>query len=218
MEVSMIRQALILLYSIIIGASLGIVYDIIRIQRVMIGVRYGHKTVKMLVNINLPLIGARSVKPSAIKEKIKAIMRFLRTIIIFVQDIFFFIFAGLCVTVFVYHANYGQIRWFALFGLVLGFFIYYNTVGRAVMMFSEFIVFLIGALFSYIWHFIYVPVSFISRHTCRLFNRAFKFLIGAITALVLNIRAAVWSEGAFQRVLGNAKNGFLGDVDLKRSV
>lgn len=214
MEVSMIRQALILVYSLIIGAALGAVYDTIRIQRVMLGVKYGHKSVKMLGEVKLPLIGVRKSSSSKAVKKIKAVMRLLRNIIILFQDIFFFIFAGLVVTVFVYHANFGQIRWFALFGLVLGFFVYYNTVGRIIMLCSEFIAFFIRALLSYLWYFIYVPVKFIAGIIKKLFIWISGVIRVAFTGCIRYIRVSLWSQKSIHNALDCAKNGFLGDAGV----
>ena len=214
MEVSMVRQALILLYSLIIGVVLGAVYDTIRIQRIMLGVRYGHKSVKMLRQVKLPLIGTGKKLPSRAVVKIKAVMRLLRNIIISIQDILFFIFAGLVVTVFVYHANYGQIRWFALLGLALGFFVYYNTVGRVVMLCSEFIVFFIRAIMSYTWYLVYMPAKFVASTAAKGLLSISAVACFAFNGCVRYIRILLWSRNSICNALDDAKNGFLGDINI----
>ena len=211
MEVSMVRQSLILLYSLIIGCGLGMVYDIIRIHRVMLGVEYAHRTVRMLKTIRLPLIDARKRPPSPLRRKIRAGMRLCSDVIIFLQYIMFFVFAGVVVTVFIYHANYGQIRWFALFGLMVGFFVYYNTLGRIVMLCSEFIAFFIRAMLSYVWYFIYVPAIYSARMIRRFFSWIFTLICCGVRSILHRLSSLYWSKRLRQETLSGAIEGFLGD-------
>lgn len=210
MEVSMVRQALVLLYSIVIGCALGVVYDVIRVHRVMLGVVYAHRTVRMLKKIPLPLLDGRRRPPSRLFLKLAAWLRLGRDVVICVQDICFFVFAGLVTTVFIYHANYGQIRWFALFGLGLGFFVYYNTIGRLVMLCSEFIAFFIRAMFAYLWFFVYTPVTFATGMLRRGCVRLFALLRRGVRWVFC--RLALWrrSRRLSGQTLAGAREGFLG--------
>lgn len=51
-------------------------------------------------------------------------------LLLFLEDLLFCLLAAGVVIIFLFHANSGEIRWFAMAGAVVGFFVYYNTVSR----------------------------------------------------------------------------------------
>lgn len=97
----------ILLYSVVLGAFFGVVYDLFRIRRA-----------------NFSFSG---------KKKAGAVFE---VIWICFEDIIFFLICSSVTCVFIYYFNSGRLRYLALLGAAFGFFVYYKTVGRLVMYFS----------------------------------------------------------------------------------
>ncbi|MBE6565321.1 MAG: hypothetical protein E7655_08625 [Ruminococcaceae bacterium] len=113
MEISQSQLLLVTLYALLIGICLGGVYDLFRMARV-----------------------AREVTASGER---RTHGRF-EPLLLFFEDLLFWLIASLSVILFLFHANEGKIRWFALVFCALGFALYGLTVGRLVMRISAFLV------------------------------------------------------------------------------
>ena len=148
MEVSMLGQILVMLYSVILGGVLGFIYDFFRIFRVLCGINYKNKFSEKIKSINLPKIkNPMSQKKNTISKDI----------LIIITDILYFLTITPIVVVFTYHFNNGKIRWFIFFGIVVGFLVYYFTVGKLIILVSEYIAFAIKVVFSYLIYFLLRP-------------------------------------------------------------
>lgn len=101
-------------------------------------------------------------------------------IIIFIEDILFCLGTAVTVVLFVYYANSGIIRWFALFGCALAFAFYYFTVGKLVMFLSEKIIRLIAAILRFIYNITFVPVRRFIKFIVKIIRLAFKKIIAAV--------------------------------------
>ena len=123
MEISVASQLWAIVYSLAVGVFLGLSYDVVRITRVLAGLRPCAPT--RLSSVNLPIIGRRS-------GEIKKRNRFFADVFVFCGDIIYFTFAAFVFLVFVFHSNYGNGRWFIVGGCIVGFVLYILTVGRAV--------------------------------------------------------------------------------------
>ena len=140
MEISPYYLSLLLLHSFLFGAFLGILNDVNRIVRVFFGVSYSQKSFRSLYARDLPLIHRPLVRQSSGKIK-----RGVLGVLIFFQDLFLMTAGGVGVVLLQYEYNSGRPRFFCLPALILGFLIYYFTIGRIVMLLSEGIVFVIRA-------------------------------------------------------------------------
>ena len=109
-DISQGQLFILLVYSATVGAALGVVYDFFRIIRVAFPYNAQKNRHSTKVNRSKFIYGA----------------------IVFLQDVIFWIFAALVTILFTFMANRGQIRLFALSGQLVGFTIYYFTVGRLV--------------------------------------------------------------------------------------
>lgn len=156
MEISITAQLWATLYSVIVGAFLGLAYDFVRIGRVLCGLRLGTVSSK-LEGKCLPLVGEYR-RPDG------KVGRVFGDIFVFVGDIAYFIFASVVFCVFVFHANYGNSRWFLVAGCFLGFCAYFFTVGKLVMAFSDVIRFILVSLFLYLRYFLFLPVKLCAKH------------------------------------------------------
>ncbi len=104
-----------LAYSVVLGFALGVVYDVFRIIRMMF-----------------------CVPSLMISRELKGRERtgLLANTVVFVCDILFFLVSACICAIFIFHANHGRVRGIALFASLIGFIIYYNTVGRLITLVS----------------------------------------------------------------------------------
>ncbi len=130
------RETLLLfLYSLLVGLWLGSVYDIFRVMRIAL---YGRKKAEKERLIPLGK-DAKSVGAS-LKGVIHQGFPSPSFFFTFVCDVLFCIFSALTVTVMIFQFGDGRVRAFSMIGAAFGFVLYYFTIGRAVMFFSDTII------------------------------------------------------------------------------
>ena len=126
-----------ILYSLFIGVLLGVIYDVFRIVRMA---------------FTVPGIVADIYRPRKHRSRLAV------NVIVFVCDILFFVVAAVISAIFIFHANNGRIRGIALFGSLVGFAVYYNTVGRLVTLISGGIISAVCHMFHFIVCSIILPI------------------------------------------------------------
>ena len=162
MEISIVSQLWATLYSLAVGAFLALSYDVVRISRVIAGLR--ESTSSRYMDRSLPIIGC------PIKERSPR-TRIFADVFVFVGDIAYFAFASFVFLVFVFHANNGNGRWFLIAGCFAGFVLYMISVGRAVMLVSGVIHFVISAIWAYVVWFGSLPVRLLFGYVLRPIGR-----------------------------------------------
>lgn len=166
-----------LLYSLAVGFFLGALWDFFRIVRFGL---YGRKN-----NYRVGVLSAKSPGknkefkiqlPSSGREVRKALM-YSHTKIspvwflwILICDILFFVICAVTVILLLFQLSGGQLRIFAVFGSIIGFAVYYFTVGRLVMMFAELI------------------IDTVIRFVCFLYKITLKPVIKFILSLFLRVK------------------------------
>lgn len=155
MGISLAREGTAFLYSVLLGGILGVLYDAVRILRVFFGVSAYSLGARRLSEISFPLIGPLLPRHSPNKKRIWALL------LLGVGDVLFALLAAVLFSVFLYVAASGYFRWFYLFGCGIGFFGYYFTVGKLVILSSETIVFLFRVFLRYILWIFLVPLRFL---------------------------------------------------------
>ncbi len=139
-------------YGFCIGVIAGGVYDILRIRRIAFAPanrRYGKRTE------NLPL-------HTYFSERGRQKTRIGETVLIAFGDFLFLFCLGCAVSILVFYENDGIFRWYALLPCIGGFFLYRNTVGKAVMRCADAIIakirqllhFLVRVALLPLWHLI----------------------------------------------------------------
>lgn len=174
MEVSLIQQLTVTLYSVLAGVVFGLLYDVLRISRIFLGINYVNKFTEKIKDIKLPLIDnpmRRTTKKR--EEKFKAVA-------VGIGDILYFLIITPIAVVFTYHVNNGSIRWYLVFGMAAGFALYYFTLGKIIISVSEYIVFFIKTVFSYLSYLILRPIK-----------RGALFLFGKIKKLFVFIKSKI---------------------------
>lgn len=132
------KIALILLYSFILGASLGLVYDFFRIKRV------------------------------AYRQKTNKIKKAAENILVFFDDLVYWLICSVTVCIFLFYFNSGRARGISLFVMVTGFLTYYFTVGRLVIRFSEYIIGLFYKVLRKIYGIFLRPLLIILKLLCKI--------------------------------------------------
>lgn len=112
------------------------------------------------------------------------IFRFIRlsfhhsSLLIGIEDLFFFLPVTFIFLFFCYAFSSGLIRWFALLGTALGFFIYLLTLGKLLLFCSDRILFTIRKILSLISRFLFRPIFNVFKNiTIYFFTKAKKFVI-----------------------------------------
>lgn len=149
MGISQYHLLIFVLYSLLVGAALGVVYDFFRILRISTEI-----SPKLRAKLNLKTRKKRT--------------EFFKCAVIFIQDILFWLICSVAVTVFIYHVNNGRIRGIALICSLAGFFIYYNTIGRLVIYIAEYIILFIQMAIRAIYLITVKPLFGFTRLICRL--------------------------------------------------
>ncbi len=148
------REAIfLLLYSFLIGVLLGLVYDAFRVLRIAL---YGRK--KAEKEKMIPLAGDAKSIDKILKGEQKQGFPSLSFFFIFVCDIAFCVFSALMVTVMLFQFGDGRVRLFSLLGAFVGFTVYYFTVGKIVMLFSDVIISAVKAIIRTVLRFTLYPV------------------------------------------------------------
>ena len=174
MEVSLIQQLTVTLYSVLAGGVFGLLYDVLRISRIFLGINYVNKFTEKIKDIKLPLIENPMIRTTKKrKEKFKKIA-------VGIGDILYFLIITPIAVVFTYHVNNGSIRWYLVFGMAAGFALYYFTLGKIIISVSEYIVFFIKTVFSYLSYLILRPIK-----------RGALFLLGKIKKLFVFIKSKI---------------------------
>ena len=157
MNLSQGGLAALYLWSFLLGACFGGVYDVLRITRVLLGVHYSRRTADRLRAIKLPLLSqTRRKKESP-----------LLGIVIFLEDLFFCLFVASVMILLFYGANHGKLRFPAFLLAAVGFLLYRASLGRTVMTFSEVIAFFAEVFIRYVIFFAGYPI----RISCRVGKR-----------------------------------------------
>ena len=104
-------------------------------------------------DIKLPIIENPMTKGAKKRDdKFKAVA-------VGIGDILYFLLITPMAVVFTYQVNDGNIRWYLLFGMVVGFALYYFTICKIIISVSEYIVFFIKTVFSYLSYLILRPIK-----------------------------------------------------------
>lgn len=185
-----------ILIFLIPGVFLGVVYDIFRILRI------GRAS-------DLSVSGALYDK---IRPKKPLLGRILHTksikiadnVIVFIEDILFWLIAAVTEILFIFHTNGGEIRIYCLLSSIAGFFLYHQTLGKLAMLFAKQIIFLFRCLIYWILYVIIYPVKLIIKGIRKLYG----LTMGRIFISMKNKRQKAYSDKMKKAVLLAASGGF----------
>lgn len=150
------RQLMLVLYALMLGASLGAVFDVLRISRSLLSYRGAGETFKQ------------------ISEAVISIVTFF-------EDIIFAFICSFAFIVFCFKANNGKSRFFILLGAVLGFIIYILTVGRLTRLATDLISRTLYKILSFLYNRCLLPLL---RFSGRILKKMFDFTLGRLANTV----------------------------------
>lgn len=191
MPVSMWALFVALLYAVAFGAALHLLYDAVRVLRILCGVRYPGTVGERLRARPLPLLhgvkhdsqtahGAKEAGPVARGA------RWVQNGIIFITDVLFCLLAAALFSLFVYWQNDGAFRAVLLFGAAVGYALFHVTFGRLLLSFSTVLAFGCHALFAYTVCLLRFPLAIL----CRAFAITGRWVVRLLCCL----SGAVWER------------------------
>lgn len=170
--------ALVIAYSLVVGIFLGVLWDFFRIMRLARG-KYSTDSEYRFIRMW-----------NTLKAKISDVLCFF-------EDMLFFTAAAVVVCIFLYHANSGKIRGIALSGSLMGFILYYCTVGRLVNAVAEKIINAVRYVLNFLFRHSVLPV-------CRLLCKLMNYILQKIRKKRLTNQ----TESYIKKMYDIADNGF----------
>jgi len=127
-----------LIRAFFVGVMLGVVYDAIRMIKMLFGVRY-----------------------NCLQEmsEMRLLKRITVFIITFILDLAFWIFAGIVSIILNYHIAHGIFRGMVYLGMSFGFVLYNLTLGRLMISVNTFLVSKVKKLIKKLLNLLFVPVK-----------------------------------------------------------
>ena len=144
MELSQRVLALLFLSSTALGIALGVVYDVMRVIRVLCGEE----------------LGTRRTLP--------------QMILLFWEDLLFAVLSSVSLIILLYYVNDGMFRSWAVVGMACGFFVYYHTLGRLVTRFATAIARLIRRLVQLALRLACIPITWLWAQTAGKWIAAYR--------------------------------------------
>lgn len=191
--------------SVVVGMALGLVYDVLRICRVMMGMS------RYTAAASAPIFCPHFCRPRRTEGRSR-VSDFVKRAVLIAQDFFFCVTFGIAVALLLFSRNGGEFRGFVLLGALLGFAAYYFTVGQLVIRASEYVVFAIRTALLYAVYYVTLPfiavVRFIGRHVMN--------MVKARVAKRREKRIVRYTKAEEQSLIRLAENGFLCDGILSQ--
>ena len=155
---------------LLLGVLCGVLYDCIRILRVLSGLACYSKTAHSLREKRLPFIGAVYRAPQTRTQ-------WLRILRIALGDVLFSFACAVLFSICLFDAGFGIFRWFYLLAAAAGFGLYRLFPGQLVMRLSECIAFGVRVCALYFQWLFLLPLRFSWRCICHLGRWVFCIFI-----------------------------------------
>ena len=206
MAISPILLLWLLVCSFFFGTAVGVLNDVFRLSRVLLGVRYSKRRWEGLYRMPLPFL-KRPLRSSADSPTARKLL----PVLIFFQDVLLFVFAAVGTVVLNYYFNHGRFRIFTVLAVLVGFLIYYFTVGRLVMLLSEPLAFFVRACVRLTVFLAFRPFAIFFDF----FRKNVKKIKENIKKTIANRRKKVYNIGKRKEMMRQATQGFL-EITKKR--
>ena len=158
MEISQLGILLLGAYSLCFGILLGIIYDVLRLVRVVLDTDgVSEKRLIDCRGVKLPI-----VKKKVYSESIDKTLKKILNVYVVVSDVLFASACGAMIVLIAYAYNSGIIRLVTVVGLLVGFLAYYFTVGKLVVEFSHLMGFVLRSAVVYLYEIIAMPIRCIA--------------------------------------------------------
>lgn len=158
MEISPILMFQLFVSSIVFGLILGFFGDVNHVSRFVLSLEKGSESIEKLYRHPIPFLGRplRRLKTNKYLKKV-------HFVVIFFQDLLFFLIAGIGISVLNFTYNDGKNRLYTILGILLGF-IFYRIIFEKLMRWGlEGLFFCINVFFSYLLLIFVRPFSKITK-------------------------------------------------------
>lgn len=214
MEISPYLLAKMLAYSFLLGAGLGVLYDVFRIFRLFSATESalahdgnGYDGASLYLPPPMSGVFGKRVKPffmPALGSRSRA-WRVICGILLFFEDILFFTVCGCSISVLIYYTNDGKFRLMAVVGVFVGFLLYYLTVGRLVLSAARFICFAVRAVLTYVILAFVTPFAYLLKAVRSAVIRT----AGKIRAVYIRKKNKKYDRSVRDALRLEAERGFL---------
>lgn len=168
---SVSEHLIVTLYSFVVGIGFGAVYDIIKLSRCLLGIGNYSFASQIFLKINIPFIKPIS---HGYPSKIKGIYS---DIIVFIGDIIFSLICAGIYSLFLFHAIRGQVRLYFIVASAVGFFLYYFTFSRFVIVLFESIILFLRSVFYYFFRIAFYPIYLLFHLFVRCNRHFYRSLV-----------------------------------------
>ena len=204
MEISPAKVFYMIMTSVMLGAAVGALNDFNRVIRMLLGYSYGEHRFDKVFKVRLPL----SRRPVGAPRD--AVIKPLRNVVVFFQDVFLLLTAGVGVSLLNYYFNNGRARLYTPAAVLVGFLFYYFTVGKLVVYFSDIIVFFTKVIVLSFLELLYFPLSFLTGIFYGFVKKIYTNLYKALEKK----RKMVYNNIKKRVVMSKSGYGF---VDIKKN-
>lgn len=118
--------------------------------------------------------------------------------LVLAEDLLFFLFSSIVLFGFMLENSFGQIRWFILLGMALGWIIYYFTLGSLVIKCSARIIRAVKAALAFLWR----PFAWMGRKIGRTKRKFQKSAQNALFRMKIGLKsrwALLYNKGNHQK-------------------
>ena len=221
MEISPRLLAIMLLWSGILGLALGVLYDVIRIIRIMTltdtvahtQAKQEKEWIRSLYRRKIPLplplsIYGKTVMPvgnrSAPKKR-TPIAKALAHVALFISDIAFFAISGAAISLVLYYTNDGELRLLAPTCTAISFIAYQLTVAKAVRSVAHIASFVLRSAITYLVLSALLPLVLVGK----LFMFIARATVKRLVKYIAEKRDAVESKKKYLSIVAAAEHGML---------
>lgn len=178
MGISPILLFKLLLASFLWGITVGIFNDLNRIFRVLLFTDAITDRVQKYYELELPIV--KSSLNNKLRLGTKKRNRLRYNCMLALQDFFLTLVYIVGLVFLNYELNKGDFRFFTVIFSLSGAVLYYFTVGKIVFNLSEFICFIIRAIFVIVFYVFFTPIMYILTKIRRFFEKIYIFFQNTI--------------------------------------
>ena len=179
------------------GVIMGVLYDVLRLSRAMMGYHY--------IPAESPIIKNRFTDRFPIKKNDHVTGKAYFKLILFIEDVLFVLIFCAAFVFVLFYGNNGEFRAIFLFAIILGFSSYYISFGRLTVLFFDLWVIYIRAIFCHVIYCALLPIRFLLGQCIK----GFKKILYIFSQLLENIKIKRYNKKERNRLLALSQKGMI---------
>ena len=153
MEIFPYKMFLAALHTFMCGVAMGVLYDVLRLTRAMLGYRYISSDSAALNN---PFVNRFKRKKNTDISK----SALFKTVLFFEDLIFSLVFCAVLILA-IFYGNGGAFRFIFPVSMFVGFFAYYFSAGKLTVLFFDVCALYIRSFICYLLYYLFLPARFL---------------------------------------------------------